>query len=120
MDKVVLAVKVIQILSALLLVAAALFRIGTISNFRTWYGFLLTGYLFIFGVIFLLVEFAMLRAPIYFFWLNFMWGKAIAYLVISGLQMWSDLTTTWIDVLASIWFLIFGVLFMVFCGVFRS
>ena len=73
-----------------------------------------------FAVIFLLVEFAMLHTPIYFFYLNFMWGKAVAYLFIAGLQLWSNLTITWIDILAGIWFLIFGILFMIFCGVYRT
>ena len=95
-------------------------RMGTVQNFKSWYGFLLTGYLFMFAVIFLLVEFAMLHTPIYFFYLNFMWGKAVTYLFIAGLQLWSNLTITWIDILAGIWFLIFGVLFMVFCGVYRT
>ena len=120
MDRVILAVKVIQVLSAILLVVAALIRVGSIENFRTWWGFLLTGYLFMFGVIFLTVEFAMYRAPVWFFFLNFMWGKAVTYLFIGTLEFWGGLEVAWIDVLAGIWFVVFGVLFIVFCGVYRG
>ena len=67
-----------------------------------------------------MVEFAMFRAPIWFFFLNFMWGKAIVYLTIGGLQFWSGLEIAWIDVLSGHWFAFFGVIFIVFCGVYRE
>ena len=120
MVKVALVIKLIQVLSAVLLVAASVIRVGTVANLRSFTGFMLTGYLFLFAVVFLCVEFALFRAPVWFYWLNFTWGKAIAYLVIGALEFWSGFEIAFIDVIAGLWFAIFGVAFIIMWTMYRS
>ena len=109
----IIAIKVIQVISAVLLVAAAVIRAGTVANFRTWTGFMLTGYLFLFGVILLCVEFRLFRAPVLFYFMNYTWGKAVTYIFIGLLELFSGLEIAFIDIFAGLWFILFGVAFAI-------
>ena len=118
-SRAILGIKVIQVLSAIILVAAAVIRVGTVANFRTWTGFMLTGYLFMFGMILLCVEFRLFRAPVLFYFMNYTWGKGVTYIFIGLLELFSGLEIAFIDIFAGLWFIIFGVAFFVERGMYR-
>ena len=42
------------------------------------------------------------------------------FIILNKLQFWSGLEIAWIDILSGLWFTFFGVIFIVFCGVYRS
>ena len=119
-EKVTVTIKVVQVLSAILLVAAAVIRVGTVANFRSWTGFCLTGYLFMFGVILLSVEFRLFRAPVYFYFMNWIWGKSIVYFTIGLLELFSGLEVAFIDIFAGLWFILFGIIFFILRAVYGS
>ena len=119
-SRVVIAIKVVQCISAVLLVAAAVIRVGTVANFRTWTGFMLTFYLFMFGMILLTVEFKLFRAPVLFYFMNYTWGKAITYIFIGLLELFSGLEIAFIDIFAGLWFIVMGVCFIFARCMYRS
>ena len=48
-----------------------------------------------------------------------MWGKAIAYIFIGLLELFSGLEIAFIDILAGLWFFIMGIGFIVASSIYR-
>ena len=80
---------------------------------------MLTGYLFMFGMILLCVEFRLFRAPILFYFMNYTWGKGVTYIFIGLLELFCE-KIAFIEIFACLWFIIFGVAFFVARGMYRT
>ena len=101
------------------MVLTAVLRIASWSNYASTTMFMLTIYLFLFAAIFMLVEFRINRAQIFFYFLNFTWGKAISYfcigclLVFSGAYKDNEIYVIWLDIVTGIWFFLMTLVFLI-------
>ena len=118
--------KVIQIFTAGLMVLTALIRMTVWTNYSNMTMFMLTINLLLFAVIFILVEFGIANTKVYFFFLNFTWGKALTYcflgflLVASGAIKGNTRYYLKWDVGVAIYFFVMTLIFLIMHFVYRA
>ena len=118
--------KILQIVNAVALIITAICRaIITIAsassdepNSKTYKpspfaAFTLNFYLIGFGVILILVEFSLLRARVWFYLLNFSWGKGLVSLFLGLFLIGAPRSAAWFDILMACLFLIMSIIFFV-------
>lgn len=110
-EKAQLAQKVIQFISAFVLIAASIVRFAYVTRIKSFAGIVLTIYLLIFAALFICTELSVLRCRIWFYFLNFGWGKAIFSFFIACLCLGSAKAVIWLDILVGIYFLLLALVF---------
>ncbi len=119
-EKAQLAQKVIQFISAIILIAASIVRFAYVTRIKSFAGIVLTIYLLIFAAIFICTELSLLRCRTWFYFLNFGWGKAFFSFFIACLCLGSAKAVIWLDILVGIYFLcltlVLLLISMVYCG----
>ena len=101
-DNIYMFVKLVQFIMAALMILQGTIRLFSASNFHTFTGFCITGYLYIFAISIICIECNLLRARVWFYFMNFSMGKAIFYGVVSLLCFGSGAEVTFIDILVGI------------------
>ena len=96
---------------AVIILLQALIRLFTADNFHTFTGFVLTFYLTIFGVAILAIECNLMRARVWFYFMNFALGKAIFYGFMTLLCFGSGAQVSWFDIMVGV---IFGLICILF------
>ena len=104
-DKGFMFCKVMQIINASCLIINAIVRMAHPHNMWEYTSWMFTFYMLMFATVFFLVEFSCCRSCVWFYFLNFGWGKAIALLFISTLMLGSGTSVSAADV-------IFGCIFL--------
>jgi len=99
---------------AVLIIIQALFRLVMADNFHTFTGFMLTFYLFIFGIALCSIECNLMRARVWFYFMNYAMGKAIFYAVMALLCFGSGASVNWFDILIGLICLAVCVMFVFF------
>ena len=89
-------------LMAVLIMLQALIRLLTADNFHVFTGFMLTFYLFVFGLVLIFIECNMFRCRVWFYFMNFSLGKSIFYFVMTLLCFGSGTEIAFFDVLIGI------------------
>jgi hypothetical protein len=112
-EKAALAMKVIMIFNAIVLIITAIIHFVFFKFLKSFNGFVLTIYLIIWAVLFVLVEFSLLRTRTWFFFMNFGWGKALFLLFIGLLLVAAGTSVTWVDILSGVWFILCAVIFFI-------
>jgi|688.fasta_scaffold210606_2 hypothetical protein len=112
-DKAALAMKVIMIFNAIVLIITAIIHFVFFKFLKSFNGFVLTIYLIIWAVLFVLIEFSLLRTRTWFFFMNFGWGKALFLLFIGLLLVAAGKSVTWVDILSGVWFILCAVIFFI-------
>ncbi len=87
---------------ATLIIIQALFRFVVADNFHTFTGFLLTLYLFVFGIALICIECNLMRARVWFYFMNFALGKAMFYGVMALICFGSGASVNFFDILIGI------------------
>ena len=119
--------KILQIVNAAALIITAICRaiiiIATSSSpdqadtktYRPspFAAFALNFYLLGFGVILILVEFSLLRARVWFYVLNFSWGKGLFSLFLGLFLIGAPRSAAWFDVMMACLFLVTSIIFFV-------
>jgi len=105
-EKAQLIQKVIQFISAIVLIIASIVRFAYVTRIQSFAGIVLTIYLLIFAAIFICTELSVLRCRTWFYFLNFGWGKAIFSFFIACLCLGSARAVLWVDILVGIYFLL--------------
>ena len=115
---------IIQLLNAVILILTGHIRIFAIKEYnqesRAFSGFTLSAYLILFGVMIILVEFTIMRARAWFYFLNFTWGKSLFSLFIAVLVLGSGRSVRWLDVLMAFWFIPISILFLLMYFAYRT
>ena len=81
---------------------------------KTFTGFALTFYLYIFAISIVCIECNLLRARVWFYFMNFSLGKFMFYLVMTALCFGSGADVSWFDVLVGVVFALAAVMFITF------
>jgi len=103
--------KCVQLVMAVVIILQALIRLLTADNFHTFTGFMLTFYLFIFGMSIISIECNFKRARIWFYFMNYSLGKCIFYFFMTLLCFGSGTMVSFFDILVGV---IFGLMFIMF------
>ena len=72
------------------------------DNFHVYVGFVLTAYLYIFAIAVFCIECNLLRARVWFYFMNYSLGKAIFYGIMSLLCFGSGTMVNWFDILVGV------------------
>ena len=113
-DNVYLFTKVVMLLMAFLIFLQAIIRLLSADNFHTFTGFLLTGYLFIFGIAIFLIECNLKRARIWFYFMNFSLGKCMFFTFMAILCFGAGASISFFDILVGVIFALVAVMFAFF------
>lgn len=81
---------------------------------------MLTFYLLMFAAIFIMVEFSVLRCRVWFFFLNFAWGKGLACFFIATLVLGSGKAVQALDIVCGIYFILVFIVFSIISCVYRG
>ena len=119
-EKAALAMKVIMIFNAVVLVITAILHFVFFKFLKSFNGFVLTIYLILWAILFVLVEFSLLRTRTWFYFMNFGWGKALFLLFIGLLLVAAGKTVTWVDILSGVWFIVCAMIFFIISMVHRG
>ena len=103
-DRVWVCNSVLQYISAGVIVIASVVRLALIMQIEKFAGIALTLYLLLIAAIFVGTELS-LRFKQWFYFLNFGWGKSLAYVFVTGLMLGSGAAVQWLDVLCAVYFL---------------
>ena len=126
-EKIYTIKKILQIIGAVVLFMTAIFRIAIIIASATgaeetevkeykpnpFAAFSLSLYLIVFGAVLILVEFSLLRARVWFYLLNFSWGKSLFSLFVGLFLIGAPRSVAWFDILMACVFLILSIIFFV-------
>ena len=110
-EKAALAMKILQFFNAAVLVTTAIIHFVFFKFLKSFNGFVLTIYLFIFAAMFVLVELSLLRTRTWFYFMNYGWGKGLFLLFIGLLLVGAGKSVTWVDILSGVWFIVLGLIF---------
>ena len=91
--------KFVDLTMAVLIILQGFFRLVMADNFHTFTGFMLTFYLILFGVGLCCLECNLMRARVWFYFMNYSLGKAIFYTVMALLCFGSGASVNWFDIL---------------------
>lgn len=80
---------------------------------KSFNGFVLTIYLFVFAALFVLVEFSLLKTRTWFYFMNYGWGKGLFLLFLGLLLVGAGKSVSWIDILAGVWFILVAIIFII-------
>ena len=84
---------------AVLICLQAFFRLAVAENFHTFTGFVLTFYLFLFGILLCFIECNLKRARIWFYFMNFSIGKFFFYVAMALICFGSGASVNFFDIL---------------------
>jgi len=116
--KVYLAQKIFQFISAGFLVMAAIVRFVYTKEIVSFSGYVLTFYLLLFAAIFICHEVSVDEFRLWFYFLNFGWGKGIFSLFIGCLCLGSGRAVEWLDILCGVYFIVisagFGIISLIY------
>ena len=112
--------KVIQIIMAILIMLQAIMRLLSANNFQTFTGFVLTFYLFMFSIALIAIECNCCRARIWFYFMNYSFGKFLFYVVMAALCFGSGAKVQWFDILVGIVFALVAFMYLTFHFWFRA
>jgi len=112
--------KIIMFVNAGLLIIQSIVRFLYIKQMTSFAGFCLTVYLLGFAAIFIMLELSLLNMRVWFFFLNFGWGKGLALFFISTLVMGSGITIIWLDVLFGVIYFIQSLLLPIMSTIYRG
>ena len=119
-EKAAMGMKIMQFFNAALLIITGIVHFVYFKKLKSFNGFVLTIYLFLFAAIFILLELSKLRMRIWFYFMNFGWGKAIFLTFVGLLLMGAGKTVTWIDILAGVWLFLCAIAFAVISSVHKE
>ena len=122
MENVFLFKKVMQTVSAVLLIWSGWGRFFATESLKNWTGFCLTIYFMVFAYVILAMEYQCFnsRARIWFNVLNYCVGKAIFSLWMSLLCFGVGKDMGWIDIMAGIYFLLMTVVYFVMSTMYKD
>ena len=83
------------------------------KKYKSFNGFVLNIYLFLFAAIFILLELSKFRTRIWFYFMNFGWGKAVFVAFVALLLLGAGKSVTWIDILAGVWLFVCAIIFVI-------
>ena len=130
-EKIYTIKKILQIIGAVVLFMTAIFRIAIIiasaagaeetseetevKEYKPhpFAAFTLSLYLIVFGAVLILVEFSLLRARVWFYLLNFSWGKSLFSLFVGLFLIGAPRSVAWFDILMACVFLILSIIFLI-------
>lgn len=107
-------VKFFQLIMAFTLILQGTLRLFASDVMKTFTGFALTFYLYIFAISIVCIECNLLRARVWFYFMNFSLGKFMFYLVMTALCFGSGADVSWFDVLVGVVFALAAVMFITF------
>ena len=112
-EKAAMAMKVLMIFNAIVLVTTAVLHFVYFKFLKSFNGFVLTIYLFIFAALFVLFEFNKFRLRTWFYFMNFGWGRGMFIFFLGLLLAAAGKSVTWFDILAGVWLILCGLVFCV-------
>jgi hypothetical protein len=118
--KVYLVQKIFQFINAGVLVLAAIVRFIYTKQIVSFSGYVLTFYLLLFAAIYICHEVSVSEFRLWFYFLNFGWGKGLFDLFIGCLCLGSGLAVEWLDILVGVYFIILSIGFGAISLVYRK
>ena len=106
--------KFVDLIMAGLIVTQAIFRLVTADNFHTFTGFILTFYILIFGIGLCFIECNIMRARVWFYFMNYSLGRAIFYFVMTLLCFGSGASVNFFDIIVGIICGVVAIMFLFF------
>ena len=119
-EKAALAMKIMQFFNAGVLVITGIIHFVFFKFLKSFNGFVLTIYLFLFAALFVLIELSKMRTRTWFYFMNFGWGKAMFLLFLGLLLVGAGKSVTWLDILSGVWFLLCAIVFFVISMVHKA
>jgi len=104
--KVYLMQKIFQFINAGVLVMAAIVRFVYTKEIVSFSGYVLTFYLLLFAAIFICHEVSVSEFRLWFYFLNFGWGKGLFVGFIGCLCLGSGMAVEWLDILCGVYFIV--------------
>ncbi len=118
--KVYLVQKIFQFINAGVLVMAAIVRFIYTKQIVSFSGYVLTFYLLLFAAIYICHEVSVAEFRLWFYFLNFGWGKGLFDLFIGCLCLGSGMAVVWLDILVGVYFIVLSVGFGAISLVYRK
>lgn len=118
--KVYVAQKIFQFINAGVLVMAAIVRFIYTKQIVSFSGYMLTFYLLLFASIYICHEVSVSEFRLWFYFLNFGWGKGLFDLFIGCLCLGSGFAVEWLDLVVGIYFIVIAIGFAAISIVFRK
>ena len=109
-ERVQIVTKVIQLISAGVLIVESVIRFAYVMTVTSFASFMLTFYLLFFAAIFVCTEMSVGKFRTWFFFLNFAWGKGLACFFIAFLVLGSGFIVDWCDILTGLYFFALGII----------
>ena len=119
-EKAAMAMKIMQFFNAGVLVITGIIHFVFFKFLKSFNGFVLTIYLFLFAALFVLIELSKMRTRTWFYFMNFGWGKAMFLLFLGLLLVGAGKSVTWVDILSGVWFLLCAIAFFVISMVHKA
>lgn len=117
-DRIFLIMKLINTVSAAILILDAIHRIFVFNNYLTMYNFVMTGQLILFALIIVAVEWNLYGARIWFHLLTYAQGKSLFSLFLTLIFWTFGFQVTIMDLFCGIYFLLATIVFfLIFLGV---
>ena len=112
-EKAAKAMKILMFFNALVLVTTAILHFVYFKFLKSFNGFELTIYLFIFAALFLLFELNKFRLRTWFYFMNYGWGRGVFCLFLGLLLAAAGKSVTWVDILSGVWLMLCGIVFCI-------
>ena len=119
-EKAAQAMRILMFFNAGVLVVTAIIHFIFFKFLKSFNGFVLTIYLFLFAALFVLIELSKMRTRTWFYFMNFGWGKAMFLLFLGLLLVGAGKSVTWVDILSGVWFLLCAIAFFVISMVHKA
>ena len=108
-----MAMKVLMFFNAVVLTVTAIMHFVNFKALKSFNGFVITIYLFMFAALFVLFELSRFRLRTFFYFMNYGWGRGIFLIFLGLLLAAAGKSVTWVDILSGVWLLLCGMVFIV-------
>ena len=112
-EKCATAMKILQFINAGFLTFVGIIHLLMFKNLKSFNGFVLTIYLFVFAALYIVLELGKFQTRLWFYFMNFGWGKGMFNLFLGLLLVSAGKTVSWIDILAGIWLILVSIAFII-------